>query len=59
MGAPEIVLCEDCIGLGGKIAIGKEQQLDALPNLVLGQAGSKNERFYVSHIDLSRRLGYR
>ena len=36
MGAPEIVPREDRVGLCREIAIGKEQQLDPLPYLVLG-----------------------
>ena len=39
MGAPESVLREDRVGLCGEIAIGKEQQLDPLPHLVLGRRG--------------------
>jgi hypothetical protein len=36
MGAPKSVLREDRIGLCGEIAIGKEQQFDPLPHLILG-----------------------
>jgi hypothetical protein len=59
MGAPEIVARENRIGLRGKIAIGKEQQLDPLPHLILVGKGRDSKRFYVRHIDLSRNLGYR
>ncbi len=37
MGAPKSVLREDRIRLCGEIAIGKEQQLDPLPHLILGR----------------------
>jgi hypothetical protein len=43
MGAPESVAREDRIGLCGEIAIGKEQQLDSLPHLVLGRRGRADE----------------
>ncbi len=36
MRAPKSVLREDRIGLCGEIAIGKEQQFDPLPHLILG-----------------------
>ena len=59
MGPPKTILREDRIGLGGEIAIGKEQQLDTLPDLVLDRKEGQRDRFYVSHIDITRNLGYR
>src|SRR6266436_6634956 len=59
MGPPETILREDRIGLGGKIAIGEEQELDTLPDLVLDRRERQRDRFYVSHIDITRKLGYR
>src|SRR5262249_27034393 len=48
MGAPETVLRENRIRLGGKIAIGKKQELDTLPDLVLYRREWQRVRFYVS-----------
>jgi hypothetical protein len=59
MGPPETVLREDRIWLGGEIAIGKEQELDTLPDLVLDRRERRSGGFYVSHIDITRNLGYR
>jgi hypothetical protein len=59
MGTPEMVVREDRVGLRSKVAIGKEQQLDPLPHLILGLQERTDERFYVSHVDLSRNPGYR
>src|SRR6266446_7909264 len=59
----EAVLREDRIGLGGEIAIGEEQQLDAVAHLLLAQRKLIHPRFlvavfYVSHVDLSGNLRY-
>jgi hypothetical protein len=55
MGAAKAVPRQDGIGFGDEVAIGKKQQLDALPDLVL--AGMRlGAQFYVRHIDLSRNL---
>src|SRR6516225_888824 len=59
MGPPEIVARENRIRLRGEIAVGKEQQFDPLSHLVPVDKGCGNRCFYVSHIDLSRSLGYR
>jgi hypothetical protein len=58
MGASKIVLREYRIGLCSEVAVRKEQQLDTLPQLILDRVGRSDERFYVSHIDLSRNLRY-
>jgi hypothetical protein len=34
MGAAKTVSCQDRVGLGGEITIGKKQQLDPLPHLL-------------------------
>src|SRR5438132_8755690 len=59
MGAPEAIFCKDRIGLGGEIAIGKKQHFDTLPNLVRKRGEWWRLGFYVSHIDITRNLGYR
>jgi hypothetical protein len=56
MGAAKTVSREDRIGLGGKITIGKKQQLDPLPHLFLGDDRRMSRQIYVRHIDLSRNL---
>ena len=57
MGPSKCVLREYRVGLGSEIAVGEEQQLDPLPHLVLDGGWRDDERFYVSHIDLSCNLG--
>jgi hypothetical protein len=59
----EAELREDRIGFGGEIAIGEEQQLDAMAHLLLAQepwlaAGHRRRWIYVSHVDLFRNLRY-
>src|SRR5579863_9223813 len=63
MGAPETVLQEDRIWLGGEVAVGEKQQLDAFAHRLLARrpriaAGPSVSIFYVSHIDLSGNLWY-
>jgi hypothetical protein len=53
MGAAETVSRQDRVGLGGEIAIGKKQQLDPLPHLLLGHDRRMSRQNYVRHIDLS------
>src|SRR5205814_10675136 len=59
MGAPKTILRENRIRLGGEIAVGKKQELDALPDLVLDGRERQRDQIYVSHIDITRNLGYR
>jgi hypothetical protein len=56
MGAAKTVSRQDCVGLGGEITIGKKQQLDPLPHLLLGYGRRMSRQIYVRHIDLSRNL---
>src|SRR5437763_1604485 len=56
MGAAKTVSRQDGVGLGGEITIGKKQQLDPLPHLLLGDGRRMSREIYVSHIDLSRNL---
>jgi hypothetical protein len=56
MGAAETVSREDRVGLGGEITIGKKQQLDPLPHLLLVYGRRMSREIYVRHIDLSRNL---
>jgi hypothetical protein len=58
MGAAEPVLREDRIGLCRKVAIGEEQQLDALADILVAEAGGVGRGIYVSHIDLFRKHRY-
>src|SRR2546430_10292842 len=44
-------LRKDRIGLGGEIAIGEEQQLDAVPHLLLAQRKLIHPRFLVAGFD--------
>jgi hypothetical protein len=39
MRSAEIVLRQDRVGLGGEVAIGEEQQLNALPHLLIAEEG--------------------
>ena len=52
MGAAEFVAGQNAIRLSGEVAIGEEQQLDALAQLVLTQKKRVHCRFYVSHVDI-------
>jgi hypothetical protein len=45
MGAPEAIGQQDLVGLGREVAIGIEQKLDPLAQLVLAP-------YYVSYVDL-------
>ena len=56
MGAAKTVSRQDRVGLGGEITIGKKQQLDPLPHLLLGYSRRVSRQIYVRHIDLSRNL---
>jgi hypothetical protein len=56
MGAAKTVSRQDRVGLGGEITIGKKQQLDPLPHLLLGYGRRMSRQIYVRHIDLSRNL---
>jgi hypothetical protein len=56
MGAAKTVSRQDRVGLGGEITIGKKQQLDPLPHLLLGYGRRMSRHIYVRHIDLSRNL---
>ena len=49
MRPPKAEIGEDCVGVGNEIAIGEEQKLDELDDLLLLAFGSRN---YVSHIDI-------
>ena len=48
----EPVLGQDRVGLGGKIPIGVEDQLDPLAQLLVAQEQRIDAGFYVSHIDI-------
>ena len=56
MSAAKTVSRENCVGLGGEITIGKEQQLDPLPHLLLGYGMRVRRQIYVRHVDISRNL---
>src|SRR5205814_768347 len=63
VGAAKPVLHEDRIGLGGEVAVGEKQQLDAFANRLLRRqtrigVGLPLSNFYVSHVDLSGNLRY-
>src|SRR5262249_40181682 len=62
MGAAEPIFFEDRIRLRGEVAIGEEQELDALPYFLLVQISGFTvcgcllrfcrPKFYVSHVDI-------
>jgi hypothetical protein len=56
------VMRQDCVGLGGEVAIREEQQFDPLANLLVaevrGLGGRRLLKFYVSHIDIFRKDRY-
>ena len=56
MGAAKTVSRQDRVGLGGEIPIGKKQQLDPLPHLLLVNGRRMSREIYVRHIDLSCNL---
>ena len=56
MSTAKTVSRENGVGLGGKISIGKEQQLDPLSDLLLGDRTRARRRIYVRHVDVSRNL---
>jgi hypothetical protein len=56
MGAAKTVPRQDRVGLGGEITIGKKQQFDPLPHLLLSYGRQMSRQIYVRHIDLSRNL---
>src|SRR6266481_3594643 len=52
MGSPKTIGLENRIGFRREIAIGIEQQFDALAQLILAQEKRIGLGFYVSHVDL-------
>src|SRR5690348_4841344 len=52
MRAAETIAHEHRIGLGGEVAIGIEQELDALPDFVLAEIDRRVLGLYVRHVDL-------
>ena len=52
VGAAETVLGEDLVRVRGEVAVGVEEQLDALPELPLGQEKRISAGFYVNHVDI-------
>src|SRR5216683_2412147 len=50
--AAEAVARQHGVGLGGEIAIGVVEQLDALAQFLLAEEQEIGARFYVSHVDL-------
>ena len=58
MGAAEAVARKDFIRVAGEIAIGIEQQFDALANFLFAQKKRTWTWFYVSHVDIYGRECY-
>jgi hypothetical protein len=52
MGAAEAVLGQHLVRLGGEVAVAEEQELDALPQLLLAQEEQVGAGFKVRHVDL-------
>ena len=52
VGAAETVLVEDLVGVRGEVAIGVEEELDALAQLLLPQEERIGTGFYVNHVDI-------
>jgi hypothetical protein len=63
MRSAKTIFFEDCVRFGGEIAVGEEQQLDALPDRLLARRPQLSLPLvrlfiYVSHVDLSGNLRY-
>jgi hypothetical protein len=56
MSPAKTVSRENCVRLGREITVGKKQQLDPLPDLLLGNGGRIGQQIYVRHVDISRNL---
>ena len=54
MGSPEADFPKDCIGFGGEVAVGVEQQFYPLAQFLLTQEQRIDPGFYVSHVDTIR-----
>jgi hypothetical protein len=56
VGAAKTVSRKNRVRLGRKIAVCEKQQLDPIPNLLLGNSVRVGRRIYVRHIDIFRNL---